>query len=150
MTRGQWPLECLTGLDNMDEIALKETLAWIGKSEQWKEFRSLMDSGARGLFFLMRCVKEAGANVNAGELAKRMGVSTARVARALKTLEAKGYIKRGYSSIDGRKVEIVLTEEGEKALSKREEHIKNALLPWINKISPEEQRLFLSILRKLF
>lgn len=134
----------------MDEETLLQTLKAIRRSEKFKEFIAFLDSGSRGIYVILRYLKDnENRDVVAGDLAKEMGVTTARVARALKTLEKKGYVERKKIDEDGRKVSVVLTSGGEVALKKREKDIRLTILPWLNRLSEKEQNELIELLQKI-
>lgn len=134
----------------MNEETLLQTLKAIRRSEKFKEFIAFLDSGSRGIYVMLRYLKDnENRDVVAGDLAKEMGVTTARVARALKTLEKKGYVERKKIDEDGRKVSVVLTSGGEIALKKREKDIRLTILPWLNRLSEKEQNELIELLQKI-
>lgn len=74
-----------------------------------------MDEANAGIGGTMRMLAEArgaGTVVTAGDIAEKLGVTTARVAALLKRLESKGLIARRRSQADARVTEVVLTDEG--------------------------------------
>lgn len=109
----------------------------------------LLEDGYRGMFVILRIVRDSPSEIVAGDLAKLMGVSTARIARALNTLEEKDYIERIPEKSDARKVVIRLTDEGSVALSAREKEIDAEVLPMTENLSDEELRTFFDLLLKL-
>lgn len=134
----------------MNEETLLQTLKTIRRSEKFKEFIAFLDNGSRGIYVMLRYLKDnENRDVVAGDLAKEMGVTTARVARALKTLEKKGYVERKKIDEDGRKVSVVLTSAGEVALKKREKDIRLTILPWLNRLSEKEQKELIELLQKI-
>lgn len=134
----------------MNEEVLLKSLRTIRKSEKWKEFIDFIESGSRGVYVILRYLRDSGNNdVVAGDLAKEMGVTTARIARALKGLEKKGYIQRKRMDPDGRKVSVILTQEGKLALQNRERELRLTLLPWLNRLDEKEQLKLIELLQKI-
>ena len=55
------------------------------------------------------------------QIAQELDVSSASVARTLKSLEANGYIERCGSDVDGRRNEIAITAKGEEMVRRSRE-----------------------------
>ena len=84
-----------------------------------------------------------------GELAKELGLTTARIASILKTLEKKGYILRECSPEDKRKVFVEITENGKEYIDKKRENACLFFDGAFEKLSEEESEQFIAILNKL-
>ena len=76
-----------------------------------KPSRKVSES-SRGLPAVMAELLFAASPLSPGELARRTGVTDARIANSLKALEGRGYIERHASSVDKRRVEVMLTPLG--------------------------------------
>lgn len=133
----------------MDYLYIQEQTKGICQSENWRNLTGLIDDGYRGIFVVLRILQESEVDVSAGNLARLMNVSTARIARALNTLEKKNYIKREKDCLDARKVVIAITKEGECALEERKSAVEATLCGMLNKLTEEEVVVFFRILRKL-
>lgn len=70
------------------------------------------NAGIGGTLRMLAEARKAETVVTAGDIAERLGVSTARVAALLKRLESKGLIARRRSEADARVTEVVLTDKG--------------------------------------
>lgn len=66
--------------------------------------------------FVLVSLRHMGRAASQSKLAEMMRVSSASVARSLKSLDREGYIARS-GGVDGRCNETVITEKGEKILS---------------------------------
>lgn len=76
----------------------------------------------KGEIFVLLSLEHRGGTALPGELAEDTGVSTARIAAILKSVEKKGLLKREIDINDRRKVLVTLTPEGTAfALSKKQE-----------------------------
>jgi len=62
--------------------------------------------------FLLMCLVCMGSAVSQAQIAERMDVTPASVARTIKKLDAGGYIERNECEGDGRRNEIRITEKG--------------------------------------
>lgn len=101
------------------------------------------------MFVILCILQESKRDIVAGELAKQMRVSTARIAKALNTLESKNYIRRESEKSDERKVVIRLTREGELALEERKKSVDAKLASMFENLSEEETVTLFSLLKKL-
>ena len=91
---------------------------------------SLFNNKAKGIFAILSILHETEEELTSGDVAKKLRISTARMAVAVKTLLKKGYVKKEKSKIDKRRLVITITEEGIK-LYERE---KRNILAFIEKI----------------
>lgn len=121
----------------------------IIKTKNWKTLIEILDEGYKGMFVILRILYESDKEVCAGDLATQMGVSTARIARALNTLESKGYVARKQQQSDARKVTVVLTEQGKLVLLKRKAEIESVVSPMFANLTDEERTQLLFLLKKL-
>lgn len=132
---------------NIDDI--KNNMQRLCGAKKWRNLIDFIEEGYKGMFVILRIVKDSAEPVSAGDLAKIMNVSTARIARALNTLERKGYIERRVSLSDARKVIIFLTEQGEIALSERDGRVSDMITPMIGRLSDCEVESFFVLLGKM-
>lgn len=121
----------------------------LRKSKKWRDLVGLIDDGYKGVFVILRILDESDGEVLAGDVAREMNVSTARVARALNYLEEKSYVARGGSASDARKVVISLTDEGKDALEKRKRSISEIVSPLFANLTDEETAELFRLLNKV-
>lgn len=134
--------------EKMDYSATQERMRTLCRAKNWRTLLELIDEGYKGTYVILRILQEAENDVVAGEIAKAMNVSTARVASALNTLEKKNYVKREVHSGDARKVVIRLTEHGEKALEERNAIVAQMLKPMLGNLSEDEKETLFTLLSK--
>lgn len=132
----------------MDDV-IRSELIKICQGRDWRKVISFLESGYKGIFVILRLLHDSDTEIVSSDLAKRLNVSTARIATALNTLERKGYIKRTPSSKDGRKVVILLTPLGDKALEAREKEANELVVSMFDKLTREEKNTFFELLKKL-
>ena len=104
-----------------------------------------MDEANAGIGGTMRMLAEArgtGAVVTAGDIAERLGVTTARVAALLKRLESKGLIARRRSDADARVTEVVLTDEGATRVQAFRKEMRAQVAMLIDDLGEERLRAF--------
>ena len=112
-------------------------------------FFSKVEESQKGVGFVLSYLVGADNEVIAGELARKMNVSTARIAAVLKTMEKNGLITRYNSSEDARRTVVKLTPAGmERAAEIREQILQKIeiLLEKVGKVDLEE---FLRVARKI-
>lgn len=77
-----------------------------------QSFFGKVDEIQRGTGFILAYLQKADREVIAGDLARELNVSTARIAALLKTMEKNGYIIRYRSSEDNRQTVVEITQKG--------------------------------------
>lgn len=133
----------------MKFTAIQEEMKNLCQSKNWRSLVTLIDEGYKGLFVILGILSDEAAPLSAGALAVKTGVSTARIASALNTLESKGFVRREKVEGDGRKVQISLTEDGKTALENRKRKVEEMIEPMLGNLSDEEASYLFFILKKL-
>lgn len=133
----------------MEFSSIQNEMGILCQSQNWRRLIGLIDDGYKGMFVILRILQESSNDIVAGELAKKMNVSTARIASALNSLESKSYIKRESEKNDARKVVIRLTEQGAIALEERKKYISEMVTPMLNNLTENEAATLFSLLKKL-
>lgn len=113
-----------------------------------RPFLRFFEDGFQGTCLILKILRNAG-QLTAGEIAKKLDVSTARVAAALNSLEKKGCVERLKSATDGRMVVVRLTASGRAALESREEQLLAIIGRILGKLTEEELLSLLHIIEKL-
>ena len=113
-----------------------------------RPFLRFFEDGFQGTCLILKILRNAG-QLTAGEIAKRLDVSTARVSAALNALEKKGCVERLKSATDGRMVVVRLTASGRAALESREEQLLAIIGRILGKLTEEELLSLLHIIEKL-
>lgn len=118
--------------------------------ENGKKVTKLLDEGAKGLFCMLRIIRDGNGKLLPVDIAKIMGVSTARVAVAMKTLVKKGYIQKTPDNSDGRKVAVSITPLGRAVLEEREKAVFDLIEKLMQNLSEEETQTLLALAKKMF
>ena len=108
-----------------------------------------MNRFARGEGMLLRCLRLEGGSALPGRLSAKTGISTARVAVILKSLEHKGLIRRENSGGDRRCCMVILTEEGAAFCREQEGKIQREMEALCAYLGKEDAESFLRILRRI-
>lgn len=109
-----------------------------------------LDEGLRGLYVVLKTVRDSETEISPGDIAKNLNISTARVAVALKTLERKGYISKSHPAYDGRKVLLKSTPLGDQVLSEREKSVYDLIEALLRKLTEQEAQTYIRLTKKLF
>ncbi len=132
---------------NREEKAL-ELLCSV-EQKGCKKLTCFLEEWTKGLFVILRVIEKANSEVTAGDLASTLGVSTARIAVALKTLEVKKWIKKCKAQDDARKTIVILTNIGEKVLKEKEVELVKIISSFLEKLSDEEVLQLTEIIKKI-
>lgn len=114
-----------------------------------KHLTTFLDEWTKGLYLILRMIRNSETEVVAGDISNTLNVSTARIAVALATLDAKRWIKKHKSATDARKTVVEITDLGRKVLSKREEELKEIIKDLLEKLNDEEVIQLLNIIKKI-
>ncbi len=130
-----------------EDIAFAESfLAEFTSMGPFREVRE-MNKKNEGLGMILGYLyKNRGETVYSGDLAKVSGVSTARIAAALKKLELSGLVRRSISEKDSRKTVVSLTDAGLKMAEAGKDGAILFTAKVIEKVGREEMESFLRIL----
>lgn len=109
---------------------------------RFARFRPQHDVSAsiRGLPAIMQVLLEADGPVSPGELARRTGVTDARVANALRTLEERGFVERRVARGDRRRVEVTLTEAGREDIARHSSEAERLVADFLREMGPDDAR----------
>ena len=94
------------------------------------EFNNKMNDTHAGIGAVLKILDEADGRITCGDIAKKMNVSTARVAVLLKKMVAKNLIERSVDKEDARIISISLTENGRETISQ----IRNLIIEHLSKV----------------
>lgn len=114
-----------------------------------KKAIEFIQDGFYGMYFVLKILFSAQRELTAGDIAESFGVTTARTAVMLKTLETKGYITKSKSKDDARKTIVRLTNSGAVALRERKERLFAVIDGLMMKLDDAEKEQLFHILRKL-
>lgn len=92
---------------------------------------------------------ETDACLTPGVLAAALGLSSARVANILKSLERKGRVERLHDTVDRRRVLVRLTPAGQKEVRRRGEEMLASTTCLLTALGPEDGRAAVRILGRI-
>ena len=108
-----------------------------------------VDEIQRGTGFILAYLQKADREVIAGDLARELNVSTARIAALLKTMEKNGLIVRYHSSADNRQTVVEITQKGIDCSVAMREQILEKVELLLEKVGKEELDEFIRISQKI-
>lgn len=114
-----------------------------------KSFFGKIDESQKGIGFVLAYLLEANHEVIAGDLARELGVSTARIAALLRKMERTGLIARYRSAVDARQTVVEITLEGCTYADKMQEQMLKKMELLIEKIGKEDMEEFIRISHKI-
>lgn len=114
-----------------------------------RSFFGKIDEIQRGTGFVLVYLRETAHEVVAGELARELCVSTARIAALLKTMEKNGLIVRQSSKEDARLTVVKITRAGIEFSEQMREQILAKVELLIEKVGREELEEFIRISYKI-
>ncbi|MBD5142984.1 MAG: MarR family transcriptional regulator [Ruminococcus sp.] len=114
-----------------------------------KPFFDKIDEIQRGMNFVLIYLKETNHEVLAGELAKELHVSTARIAALLKTMEKNALIERHHSDTDARHTIVKITQTGMEQAEEIRAYIITKTELLLEKIDKQELEEFIRISSKI-
>lgn len=84
------------------------------------------------------------------EIAHRMGHTTAAATGLVDRLEKLGHVRRVHASDDRRKILVEITPSGAALVGEVRDDMVNNLLKIMERLEPDEQRMWLQIYEKVF
>ena len=114
-----------------------------------KAFLGEIDESQKGIGFVLVFLQEANQKVIAGDLARELNVSTARIAALLRKMEKNGLIVRYHSSVDARQTVVEITQQGTAYVDKMKEQILIKMELLLEKIGRKDMEEFIRISHKI-
>ncbi len=108
-----------------------------------------MDELHKGTGLLLGLLDHADGVVYAGDIARRMNVSTARIAVILNKLEKNGFIQRQAAATDARKTVVKLTGPGRAWSQKTKDQMLDRTELLLERVGSEDIQEFIRISRKI-
>lgn len=103
----------------------------------------------KGIGFVLLYLAHTDQPVSPSDLAKRLNVSTARIAALLKKMEGRGWIQRCPSPEDGRRTILTLTPAGREKVAQMNVYMLQHAERLCQHISRHDREEFIRILHKI-
>ena len=126
-------------------VRLLDTLQSLHKKKPPPFFNEALQGEA----FVLHYIALRGGHVLPGEIGHEMGVSTARVAAALNSLEKKGLITRRIDTGDRRKILVEITEEGKAFTEKQYRAVIGGITKMLALLGERDANEYIRIMGKL-
>jgi len=135
------------GKTNYEELA-REMMDTVGQLWKGKRRRKI-DESMQGEKFALKYLLHRHHHALPNEISREMGISTARTAATLNSLERKGYIEREIDKNDRRRILVSLTNRGrEHACQYHDAHMA-ALTEILRELGEDDAREFVRIIGRL-
>lgn len=102
-----------------------------------------------GESFVLAFLSHAKKQVNPKEIGDAMQVSSARIAKILNQLEAKGMVNRLPSTEDGRSTTVLLLPEGEAQYKKNVEQFYENTARFLESLGPDDAAEYVRLQKKI-
>lgn len=112
-------------------------------------FYNEIDATRRGFGFVLNYLEQADKEVYAGDLSKKLNVSTARIAALLKKMEQNGLITRNPSPEDARRTLVEITPTGIDLINEMRSHALRKIELLLNKVSKEDMETYIRISQQI-
>lgn len=108
-----------------------------------------VNAAVRGEMAVMRLLALDSGAVSAGEISRRLGMTTSRIAAVLGALEKKGLIIRASDEDDHRRVLVKLTEAGMAASRQRQQQAVCDMAALLAHLGEEDAEHFVRIMKRI-
>lgn len=114
-----------------------------------KSFLHKIDESQRGIDFALVYLAKADSVIIAGDLAREMNVSTARIATLLKKMEERSLVERRRSDSDARQTEVKITRKGLEHVQEMQEQLLARTELLLEKVGKKDLDEFIRISHKI-
>lgn len=114
-----------------------------------KDFWGEVNEAQRGIGFVLAYLNNTSGEVIAGDLARSLGVSTARIAALLNKMEKGGMVKRSPSARDARSTVVSITPAGKAIAREMQEKVIAKVELLLERVGKEDLEELLRISKKI-
>lgn len=125
-----------------------EYLKTMYEMRKRKSHKQINDS-MHGENFVLLYISQHKGNVIPSDISNEMGITSARIAATLNSLEGKGLIERRIDADDRRRILIDLTEQGKEQVQKHYKMITSMVTNMLEYLGEEDAEEFIRIMKKL-
>ncbi len=108
-----------------------------------------IDDSMRGEHFVLNYISEHEGNVTPSDISNEMGITTARIAAALNSLEKKGLIIRRIDAEDRRRILIDITDIGREQVKNHYQMILDTTIHMLEYLGEEDAKHYIRIMKKM-
>ena len=124
---------------------MMQNMQLLSRAGQQKSINDCVHGEAFVLYF----VKQKQGGIVPGDISEAMGISTARVAAALNSLEGKGYVTREIDKGDRRRIIVKLTPEGREYADEQEKFYMGMITEMLTALGERDAAEYVRITGKL-
>lgn len=114
-----------------------------------KLFYNEIESTQRGFGFVLSYLEKADKDIYAGDLSKKLNVSTARIAALLKKMEQNGLITRHTSPKDARRTVVEITPAGIALVDEMRKQALHRVELLLAQVSKEDLETYIRISKQI-
>lgn len=122
-----------------------ETMVQVRRRKSQKHINDSM----HGENFVLFYISKNKGNIVPSDISNEMGISSARIAATLNSLEGKGFITRRIDGEDRRRILINLTDTGREQVNKQYKLIMGITTNMLKNLGDEDAVEFVRIMKKL-
>ena len=108
-----------------------------------------ISAAMRGEMAVLRLLEREGVPMTAGDISRRLGMTTPRIAAVLGALEKKGMVLRQIDEHDKRRVLVSLTDKGCKFCQQKKELVLKEMTRMLEKLGSEDAAHFVRITKRI-
>ena len=108
-----------------------------------------ISAAMRGEMAVLRLLEKENLPMTAGELSRKLHMTTSRIAAVLGSLEKKGMILRQADEGDKRRVQVVLTDQGSAFCQKKKEQALCDMTHLLKQLGEEDAQHFVRIMKRI-
>lgn len=108
-----------------------------------------INDSVHGEQFVLSYISEHDGNVIPSDISQAMGITSARIAAALNSLEKKGLISRRIDPEDRRRILIDLTAAGKEQVNKHHQMIMSYVTRMLEYLGEDDAKEYIRIMKKL-
>ena len=108
-----------------------------------------ISASMRGEMAVLRLLEHETQPLTAGEISRKLGMTTPRIAAVLGSLEKKGMILRQIDEHDKRRVLVILTDKGCKFCQQKKELVLGEMTRMLSQLGSEDAAHFVRIVKRI-
>jgi MarR family transcriptional regulator, organic hydroperoxide resistance regulator len=133
----------------MDYTRLAQEFMGIMNQLRRRGPQKQISDSMHGEIFVLHYISQHEDNVIPSEISNEIGISTARVAATLNSLESKGLITRKIDVNDRRRILVEMTPSGKEQVEKHFQMIMNTTTKMLEYLGEQDAKEYVRIMRKL-
>lgn len=129
---------------------LADELFRIMDPEKHRPPHQEMSMMMQGELAVMRLLDAAQGCLLAGDVSRKLNMTTSRIAAVLGSLEKKGLILRAADPADKRRVAVQITDEGRALNRRKREEVLSHMQQMLRRLGEQDAREYVRLTRRVF